>query len=196
MLIYENSRRNFLSSMAMLSAAAICKPVIKNLSPLSEDDDLQKKWKLFWKKSGGQTFNSFVDLQTKHDFLGTAGHAYKNGETIYFSRENILAHPTWVYWETNLFKPVDVVITLVDGTSLKKISRLNRFEMEALYNLSNDNSSDNLLTAHCNGQKQDALVGISLLKSKTSFTKNARILQLSYRKENNIVINKKYIYHF
>jgi len=196
MLIYQNSRRNFLSSMAILSAAVVCKPVIENIAPLTEEDDLQKKWKLFCEKSGGKNCYTLPDSKSRSGFLSTNGHAYRNGETMYFPHENVLAVPTWIYWETNTFRPADFIVTLFDGTSLKKISRLNRFEMDALYKVSKYNSIDNLLTAHCNAQKQDALIGTSLLKSKTTFTKNARILQLSYYKENDIVINKKYIHHF
>src|SRR5664279_1864383 len=177
MLIYENSRRNFLSSMAMLSAAVVFKPITKNLPALQEEDDLQKKWKIFCEKAGGQNSYTFNDSKLQPGFLSTNGHAYLNGQAIYFPRENIYALPTWVYWKTNTFKPADVIITLFDGTSTKKISRLNRFEMDALYKVSKDNAVDDLLTAHCNGQKQEALIGSSIMKSKTTFTKNARILQ-------------------
>ncbi|MEO8412070.1 MAG: hypothetical protein ABI472_00355 [Ginsengibacter sp.] len=196
MLIHQNSRRNFLSSMAILSAAVVCKPVIKNLASVKEEDDLRKKWRSFWEKSGGQKCHTSLNLQAQDNFSGTCGHSYRNGETIYFPRENIVAHPTWIYWETHISKPADAVITLIDGTSLKKISRLNRFEMDALYKVSKDNPKDNLLTAHCNSQKQVANISEPIMESKTIFTENKQILQLSYRKMNVFITNKKYIYHF
>ena len=84
--------------------------------------------KIRWPKN----YIIFANLQKNNLFLNK-GPCHKNGEIIYFSKENILAQPTWIYWKTNKSKPVDVVITLFEGNSLKKITRLNRFEVDALY---------------------------------------------------------------
>jgi hypothetical protein len=195
MQVYQNSRRNFLNNIAILSAGTAFKPATKYFPSIIEQEDLQKKWELFWKKSGGQKFYTFTDLQSQNNLFNTKGHLYKNGEIIYFSKENILAQPTWIYWGNSLSKPADVVITLFDNnSSLKKISRLNRFEIDALYKVSNDHCNDNLLEAHCNNVKP-AGNAISLLKNKISITKNSEVQQVSYYKDRALVLHKKFINH-
>ena len=196
MQVSQNSRRNFLNSIAIVSAGAAFKPAIKYLPSITEQEDLQKKWESFWRKSGGKKFYTFTDLQKQNNLINTKGHLYKNGEIIYFSKENILAKPTWIYWETNALKPADAVITLFENnSSLKKIARLNRFEIDALYKVSNDHCNDNLLEAHCNNAKSSAGNAISLLKNKISITKNSQVQQVSYYKERTLVLHKKFIYH-
>ncbi|HEY5406475.1 MAG TPA: hypothetical protein VIJ92_05295 [Ginsengibacter sp.] len=195
MQIYENSRRNFISNIAFLSAGIMFKPAINHLPSLMEPEDLQKKWELFWKKSGGQKIYSLIDLQKNNILSNTKGHVYNNGEVICFSKENILAQPTWIYWKNNKTRPADVVISLFEKNSLKKIARLNRFEADAIYKVSKDYGSDNLLEAHCNNLKPATGNTIAVLKNKLSVNKNSQVQQVSYYKNHSLVIDKKFIYH-
>lgn len=197
MQIYQTSRRNFLSSIAILSiGTAIGSPVTHFSSITDEEEDLQKKWKSYWKKCRGQKVNTNIDLQKHNNLFETKGHFYKNGEVIYFHHENILAQPTWIFWENNALKPADAIITLFENNgSLKKIARLNRFEMNALYKISREYYDDKLLTAHCNSLKHIPVKGTSIIKNKITITKNSQIQQVDYYKDQALVLNKKFIYH-
>ena len=196
MQIYSNSRRNFLTTFAILSAGTAFKPAVRHLPTINEKEDLQKKWESFWEKYGGQKFYTLSDLQKNNVLSITKGHAYKNGEVIYFSKENIIAQPTWIFWGNNISKPSDVVVTLFENNrSLKKIARLNRFEIDALYKLLKDYCADNLLVAHCNNLKPVSFNTMSAVKNKIKITKNSQIQQVSYYKERVLVSQKKFIYH-
>ncbi len=196
MQVNQNGRRNFLSNIAILSAGAVFRPAIKHFSPGDEEKDLQKKWKAFWGKSGGRKFNTFTDLQKENNLLEIKGHFYKSGEIIYFPKENILANPTWIFWECNSLNPSDAIVALFEVNTLKKITRLNRFEIDALYKLSGECGNDNLLSAYCNGLKPAAAGSAPLMKHKISVTKSYGIQQsVSYYRNEEIVLNKKFIYH-
>ena len=191
---YQNSRRNFLSNMSILSAGALLRPSSINLPAITkgDDSDLQKKWESFWVKSSGKKIlhSSF----TSHNLLNVKGHTYKNGEPIFFPKENIVAQPTWVFWGNNQLKPADVVITLIESASLMKIARLNRFELNALCKASTQFNNDKILTAFCNNVNPFAKK-LDSLKNKTAITKNSQTQQVSYYKERSLIFHKKFIYH-
>jgi hypothetical protein len=195
MQIPENSRRNFISNIAILSAGIAFKPAISHLPSVNDKTDIKRKWELFWKRSGGQKINNFAELQKDNGLAKTKGHVHKIGDIIYFSKENILAQPSWIYWENNTTVPVDVVITLFEKNSLKKITRLNRFEADALYKVADNYRADNLMEAYCNSVKPSVTKTMALLKSKTSANKNSQEYHVSYYKNNSLVLDKKFIYH-
>jgi hypothetical protein len=195
MQIRENSRRNFISNIAFISAGIMIKPAINCLPSITGEADIRNKWKSFWKKSGGQKINNFVDLQRNNALVKTKGHIHKIGGTIYFSKENILAQPSWIYWKNSESKPADVVITLFEKNSLKKIGRINRFEADALYKISKDYDGDNVLDAFCNNLKPTKGDTEDLLKNKISVRKDSHLHEVSYYKNHSLVLNKKFIYH-
>lgn len=197
MQVNQNGRRNFLSSIAILSAGVAFRPAITHFSSSdNEEKDLQKKWKTFWKKSGGRKFNTFADLIDKNNLSEIRGHVYKSGEVIYFPNENILASPAWIFWKHNSLNPSDTIVTLFEGNTLKKIARLNRFEIEALYKLSGECDNDNLLSAYCNGLKPADTASTPFVKHKICVTKSSGIQQsISYYRNQQIVLDKKFIYH-
>ena len=195
MQIRENSRRNFISNIAFLSAGIMIKPAINHLPLVTGQEDVRRNWESFWKKSGGQKTYNVIDLEKHATLIITKGHVYKKGGIIYFPKEKIFAQPTWIYWENDIAKPVDVVISLYEKDSLKKITRLNRFETDALYKVSKDYHGDNLLEAYCNSLTPSIVNTMALLKSKTSVNKNSQEYQVSYYKNHSLVLNKKFIYH-
>jgi hypothetical protein len=195
MQIPENSRRNFISNIAFLSAGIMIKPAINHLPSGTGQEDVRRNWESFWKKSGGQKTYNVVDFEKHAALTTTKGHVYKNGDSIYFSKEKILAQPTWIYWNNDKTKPVDVVISLYEKDSLKKIARLNRFETDALYKVAEDYHGDNLLEAYCNSLTPSIVNAMAVLKSKTSVNKNSQQYQVSYYKNHSLVLNKKFIYH-
>ena len=191
------SRRNFLSSIAILSAGTAFESPLNFFSLFDgEAKDLKKKWGFFWKKSGGQKCSGFEALQQQHH-VSTKGHFYRNGEIILFSRENIIALPIWIFWKQSDSKPADVVIALFENNDqLKKLGCLNRFEIEALYHLSANDYDRELLSAYCNNLKKSVdNSATSLLKSKISVTKNFYTHEVSYFKDKQLVSSRKFIHH-
>jgi hypothetical protein len=195
MQIRENSRRNFISNIAFISAGIMIKPAFNSLPSITGEADIRNKWKSFWKKSGGQKTFDVVDLRKNNNLIITKGHIHKNGGIIYFPKENILAQPTWIYWTNSESKPADVVITLFEKNSLKKIGRMNRFEADALYKVSKDYDGDNLLGAFCNNLTLTKGDTEDLLKNKISVKKDSHLHEMSYYKNHSLVLNKKFIYH-
>ncbi len=195
MQIPENSRRNFISNIAFLSAGIMIKPAIKSLPLITGQVDIRNRWESFWEKTGGRKTHNVVDLQKNNALIITKGHVYRNGDIISFSKENILAQPTWIYWKSNKIKPDDVLISLYERDSLKKITRLNRFETNALYKVAEVYRGDNLLEAYCNSLRPSIVNTMSLLKSRTLVNKNSQEYQVSYYKNRSLVLDKKFIYH-
>ena len=191
----ENSRRNFISNIAFLSAGIMIKPAINHLPLVTGQEDVRRNWESFWKKSGGQKTYNIIDFEKNASLTTTKGHVYKKSDIIYFPKEKIFAQPTWIYWNNDKTKPVDVVISLYEKDSLKKIARLNRFETDALYKVSKDYCGDNLLEAYCNSITPSIVNAMTVLKSKTSVNKNSQQYQVSYYKNQSLVLDKKFIYH-
>ena len=135
MNLTKPTRRNFLSSMAILSAGAAFGSVPDLLSPGKPKSDLQKQWVAFSKLSGGAFYHSITGTEADTNTEPCKGHQYKKGKAIYFSKENLLAIPTWIFWENNSQKPSDVLITFFEKKDgrLQKAITYNRFEMEAIY---------------------------------------------------------------
>jgi hypothetical protein len=193
MTISQYNRRNFLSSIAILSVGSAFGSPIKHFSAANPAHDLQKKWTAFWKKSGGRVYR-LADLTGSNNTKRTKGHYYKHGEIIYFPKENILAQPTWIFWNDRT-KPADVVVTLFENDlSFNKIVRFNRYEMDALYRLSGEPDSEQLLLASFNNTKP--IAGAStVIKTKTNIKKNSQIQDISYYKEQMLVFKDKIIHH-
>ena len=131
----QPTRRSFLSSMAILSAGAAFGSVPNVLFGTRPKPDLQKQWAAFCNLSGGATYSSFTSSDAHSLDEACEGHQYKIGQAILFSKENIVAVPTWIFWANDKRKPADMMVTFFekkDG-SLAKAIRYNRFEMEAIY---------------------------------------------------------------
>jgi hypothetical protein len=196
MQIYQNSRRNFLSSMAILSAAAAFTPAFQKLPlPTNSNDDLQNKWNSFCQKSGCEKLNSFDDLVNQFELDAMPGHFYKKGEVVCFPRENIIARPTWIYWQNHPSKPAGVLIDLIEKNSFKKVACLNRFEVDALYKVSKEFYKDNLLEAYCNNLLAMPNGDMPFLKNKLLVCENSLIQKISYYKNRELLFQKKFIYY-
>jgi hypothetical protein len=121
--------------MAILSAGAAFVSVPDLLSPGKPKADLQKQWSAFCKLAGGASYNSITGTDDDSITEQCKGHQYKRGNSIYFAKENLLAVPTWIFWENNRSKPSDTLITFFEKKDgkLQKAITYNRFEMEAIY---------------------------------------------------------------
>jgi hypothetical protein len=191
------NRRNFLGSLAILSVGTTFGSATKYFTPPnpSTTDGLQKKWKAFWIKSSGCISQNITHADFINNRKVTKGHFYKNGETIYFPKENIYALPTWIYWSSQT-KPVDVIITFFEESpSLKKITSLNRYEMEALHHLSKEPDSEELLSATFNKCKLVPGASTGKIITKVNIKNNSKTQDISYYKGQLLVFEDKIIYH-
>ncbi|MEO6673939.1 MAG: hypothetical protein ABIN93_10965 [Ginsengibacter sp.] len=142
----QTNRRSFISSIAILSAGAAFGSA-NNFFPAGKSTvDLQGQWSSFWKQNGGNPFYESFQFEGKSGIRCCKGHIHKTGRVIYFSNEDMLAQPTWVYWGREKSKPDDVIITFFEnGQQKKKIFRINRFELESVHALTADKDITNLL---------------------------------------------------
>ncbi len=76
----------------------------------------------------------------------------------------------------------------------KKIARLNRFEIDALYKLFLHYPEDKLFTAYNNSLKTNSDEA-TFIKNKITVKKNSQLHQLSYYKDKKLIADKKFIYH-
>lgn len=190
----QHNRRNFLSSLAILSAGTALGSAIQPFKSTIKAERLDKKWISFWKKAGGQIVSLDVALRQEDLKIETKGHSYDLGEMIYFPKENIFAQATWIYWGNDQSNPADVVITLFENMDgFKKITRLNQFELDALYKLSNEFSNDALLLLHHNKTVEENRT--CFIQNKTNIQKKIHTQQVSYYKKQSLVFHKKFIYN-
>jgi hypothetical protein len=155
MRLKPTTRRSFLSSIGILSAGAAFGSTVKYLAAENNSRDLQQIWDNFRKQAGGEIFHNTVELDTENLNRPCKGHRYQKGKIIYFSQQNVLAQPTWIYWDHIKEKPSDVVITLFENNhSHSRIVGLNRFEIETLSLLSKENKSGELIRLLCNTARQ------------------------------------------
>jgi len=194
MKVSQYNRRNFLGSLAILSVGTAFGSPAKHFSPVNSTNDLQEDWRKFWKKSGGSVYHSLSDMNKGNNTTGTKGHSYKYGEVIYLPKENILAQPTWIYW--NGTRPADVIVTFFESNhSSSPVIRLNRYEIDVLYRLSSEPGSEELLSAFLNSGKRIRNSSTGIIKTKTSFKESSRIQEISYCEGQSVILHKKFIYH-
>ena len=195
---YQTSRRTFMSSIALLSAGAALGSANDFFLLGKIKENLKLRWSSLWKKNGGSpSYGSFLS-EEKSLLRCCKGHIHKKGELIYFSKLDMLAQPTWIYWGKERSNPDDVVITFFENSHpAKKILRINRFELETVCMLSADkNIADPLkilkerAPVHSDSQKVDNDLRIT---TSVSDGKNVRIVAKYSEKE--ITIENKLIYN-
>lgn len=193
----QHSRRNFLSCLAILSAGTAFGSVVSPLDLTNKKEDtLEKNWDLFWKSAGGQVFTEKITSAFPQLLPCTSGHHFENGDIILLKKYDVLAQPTWIFWGDDKKNPKDVVITVFENTEAKKkITRLNRFEMDAIYKLSQHFTDDQLLlTSHSATKPLNASTN-TFIQNKTSINRHSNTQLLSYFKEQSLVFHKKIIYN-
>ena len=191
----QHNRRNFLSSLAILSVGSSFGNPLHHFTGTAEND-LMEKWKTFYTKAGGSITAFTANLNYTYDHPVTPGHQHIVGKSIFFEKENLLAVPTWIFWNNDQTEPADVIISIFQNDdSPNKITRLNRFEVEALFKLSKEYGQDQLLLALCNNAKPARERTGAIVKNKTIIYKNSQHQQVSFYKNENLVFQKKFIHH-
>ncbi len=196
MLNKNNSRRGFLSSLAILSASTV---LAGNPSKLflenDEQLDLEKTWNDFIKKTGACVFlnPTGFDLPVKNTDL--SGHKTQKGTIIHFDRENLLAQPTWIYWANSKAKPADVIINIYENSfPYNRVVALNRYQIHALLELSKIRSEENLLLAACCKNDDEKYTGPKL-KIKTTIKKRKQSQDICFYKNNSLIFKENLSYN-
>lgn len=129
------TRRNFLTSMAILSAGAAFGSIPDLLFSGQSIRDFQRQWASFCVLSGGVLYGNLSDDPSYKMEEACKGHQYKTGQAIFFRKEGIVAIPVWIFWNRDLKKPSDMFITFFEKKveGLKKTMTYNRYEMDGLY---------------------------------------------------------------
>lgn len=147
MITNKNSRRSFLSSIAILSAGAALGSPSSLFSSADEKLTLKDKWKKLWQQQGGELY--FNQASIPDVAIGTVckNHVYQTGEVVHFKNEELLAQPIWIYWDNKKTKPDDVIVTFfTNNKNARKIFRINCFELDSLYHLSTEKNEANLVS--------------------------------------------------
>jgi hypothetical protein len=171
----NTSRRSFLNSMAILSAGTALASIPGFLQPPGEiaASDLQQLWRSFCKRNGGKNTGSNSSLMEAALPPPCKGHQYKTGTPVYFAGQGLVAIPVWVFWTHHSEKPADLLITFFkNSTQPEKITRINRFELEAITGWQEANKQTDILSPNP-GTDGKIFTGISkTMKIKTRISKD------------------------
>lgn len=193
-----NSRRNFLSTLAILTSGTVVAG-----SPLSlfdkngtgGDTTLQKNWDELLKNSSASVFLNMTGITLPHNFAAINGLESKMGDIVSFDKENMLAQPIWIYWGNNRRTPDDVVISFFENSyPYKKIKSINRFELKALVKPEIVNADENTLQAMCNKKQQDGNTKAAL-SVQTRILKGKHAQDIKLYSNNKIVLNQQLFYN-
>lgn len=130
MRISQPSRRNFLSSLVILSAGSAFGSVTNFFK--DTEDSLEHHWKQFCNNWDARPYAAFVSPGVGHHFQPCKGHFYKTGEPVFLENSSLVAVPIWIYWGKEKSKPDDIIITFLQQDSKQKVGSINRFELTAL----------------------------------------------------------------
>jgi hypothetical protein len=165
--------------MAILSAGAAFGSFPGVLTSGRQKADLQKQWAAFCKLSGGVFYISLNDSDAHNTVEACKGHQYKTGQFIFFSKESIVAVPTWIFWENDNRKPADMLITFFEKKDggLEKAITYNRYEMEAIYKTYEQlNELSFIKYTTPERIKVTTLIGKRKLKQEIGYFRNKEIL--------------------
>jgi len=186
-----NSRRNFLSTLALLSSGTVLAGSSSNLFDTSKagNASLKKSWAAFVRNYGASGFVDFTN-SVAYTPEPVKGHSHKAGETVSFTSENLLAQPTWIYWDKNSSHPDDVLVSFFESSyPHKKVKSINRFELMALLQLP---AEKQMLRAICSKPLDDTK---DRLNVKTCIGKRKNVQDVTLIGNNNNVMLKQQFYY-
>ncbi len=186
-----NSRRNFLSTLGILSSGTVLAG-----SPLalfengSTEQDLKSKWALMTKKYGAGNFLNISGSAIENHMQPVKGLQYANGQVVSFAEQGLLAQPIWIHWTGRSGKPDDVVIHFFEDVfPYKKVKSINRYELLALQQLP---LQENLLQAVC--QKSKSVTG-SRVEITTRVAKRKIVQETKCFTDHTLVLKQQFLYN-
>lgn len=186
-----NSRRNFLSTLAILSSGTVLAGSPLNVwGKSSAAVSLQDNWDLLIKKYGVSGFLNLAGSVSPLVLQPVEGQLNKAGDMVSFGKEQLLAQPTWIFWGTNRSEPDDVVVTFYeDSYPYKKIQSINRFELQALLQLPSANDPLPALRNKGMAGAKDGLV------VKTRITRKKAVQDVQLFANKNIIFKQQFFYN-
>lgn len=185
-----NSRRNFLSTLAILSSGSLLAGSPLNVfGAHSSTISLEENWDLLLKNYGA---THLLDLPgcVSVSMQALPGQLNQVGNLVSFGKEQLLAQPTWIFWGNNRNQPNDVVITFFeDKYPYKKIKSINRFELQALIQLPAHKVP---LLAICNSKKVEGKDGLLV---KTRITRKKAVQDVQLFSNANIILRQQFFYN-
>ena len=175
----QTSRRNFLSSMAILSAGAAFGSVPGYLQPKQSKTGPAELWKLFCNNYEGIQAGEAI-----HSIIVPAvgkGQWVKPGAVVCFKEAGIIAIPYFIYWGKRK-KASDLVIGFYkDEPGNKKITNINQYELAAICDAQNVTGKKPAI--HTFTYEVSANAGNKKFLVKTRIKKNAAELVASYNQQ-------------
>lgn len=180
--------------MAILSAGAVFGSVTDFIAPGHHAKDLKKRWNSFCSQNNGYPLLAgTTDIKSIET---CKGHFPKTGKMVFFSQENLLAQPTWIYWGENKVQPMDVIITFYHNDQEQtKAFRINRFELEALTELSAGATESNVMANLKETISKRSLNSKKDFIAKTIIGKGKEAKITAIHSTNKITIDSKLIYN-
>lgn len=130
MKISPTSRRNFLSSIALLSAGTAFGSVSSFLQ--TKEDNIEELWKKLCKISNAEIIHVSAPQNLAEFFIPCKGHYYRTGQPVLFAEDRLVAIPNWISWGKEKARPDDVIINFLRKDSLQKVGSINFFELAAI----------------------------------------------------------------
>lgn len=185
-----NSRRNFLGTLALLSSGTLLAGSPSNLFDSSNagNASLKKNWAAFLEKYEASGFINLSDNINAQSPVLAPGHTGKAGEVVSIGKENLLAQPTWIYWEKNSSHPDDVLVNLLEASyPYKRVRTINRFELQALVQLP---AEKQLVKAIC---VKPGTTDSDRLNVKTIIEKRRNVQDVMLTRNNDILFTTQFL---
>ncbi len=185
-----NSRRNFLTTLALLSSGTVLAGAPAGLFDTGKagNASLKKSWATLVKNYGASGLVDFTN-GVAHTLEPVKGHSHQAGETVSFSTQNLLAQPTWIFWDKNSSHPDDMLVHFFENSyPYKKVKSINRFELLALVQLT---SEEYMIQAICIPSRD---TNHPRLDVKTRTGKRQNILEANLIGNHKVVFTKQFSY--
>lgn len=186
-----NSRRNFLSTLAILGSGTVLAGSPLNVwGKNSKAASLEDTWALLVNNYGASGFVNLAGSVTPQVLQPVTGQLNKAGDVVSFDKEQLLAQPTWIFWGDNHSEPNDVVVTFYENSyPYKKIQSINGFELQALVQMPSDKDPLLALRNRAMAGDKDGLV------VKTRITKEKAVQEVQLFANKNIVFKQQFFYN-
>ena len=145
----NNSRRNFLGIMAILTSGSVVAGsplcLLNDEAGAGSAVSLQQQWALFLAGHPTTSFNNSTGIKLPTGLLPLTGQRNVAGDVVHLVKENILAQPTWIYWGDHQ-QPDDIIISFFENKfPYKKIRNIDRYELAAIGKLAGAHEDKKML---------------------------------------------------
>ena len=189
MMLSKNTRRNFLTNLAILTAGSVVAGSQASLFSSAEKNNLMGQWKKLLAYSNGRSVDCPAAL-LHSDIAVTKGLIHKRGQMVLLENEGLLAQPTWIYNARKNDRPIEVIIEIYDHSSYQKMITLNRYELNALLQVQQNYTEEKVLLTSLFKKGNEAS---HRLKTVTTIRDHKHHQSISYMRRDELLIKEKTI---